>query len=168
MIKKLTLRIFCALVAVAVQATAFAGQIGVQITLNSAPANAVSCTSKSGVSISAASVRVTCTSNLYVNIVQLITSRESTSPVAGKFVTGFGQARSIIFSGLNSGQIDDAVAQEDQGWSLEGRIYAGNATPEQAKQLARWRLRNDEGTLTALRVVDDNGHPATVEMLVSF
>ena len=111
---------------------------------------------------------MTCSSNLYVNIVQLDTSRGLTSLTEGRFITGFGLARSNIFAELDPGQTDDAVAEEDQGWSFEGRIYAGNATPEQAKQLAKWRLRNGEGTLTALSMVDDTGRPARVEMLVSF
>ena len=168
MVKKLIPGILCMLTAVAGHAGTSAGQIGVQITLTGAPATAVSCTSKSGAAIGSASVQVTCTSNIYVNIAQVSLSRESIPSVAGQFITGFGLARSITFPERIAGQIDDAVAQDDQVWSFEGRIYAGNEAPERAKQLARWRLWNREGTLTALGVAGDNGQSGAVEMLVSF
>jgi hypothetical protein len=126
------------------------------------------CVSASGTSAANKSVQVTCTSNVYVNIVQVSPTRESMPSLTGEFITGFGLARSTTFYERAAGQIDDAVALEDQGWNFEGRLYSGNATPERAEELAKWRLRNNEGTLTAIRVVDDNGQAAAVEMLVSF
>ena len=145
-----------------------AGQIGVQISLTGAQAAAVSCTSKSGAANDSTPVQVTCTSNVFVNIAQVSLSRESLPSVAGQFITGFGLARSIKFSECIVGQINDAAAQVGRGWNFEGWIYACNNTPERARQLARWELRNAEGTLTALRVVGDNDHPGAFEMLVSF
>ena len=143
------------------------GQFNVQVTLNSINSN--SCTSTSGSSVGNSSVQVTCTSNVYVNIVKLTASKDSTSAVTGWFVTGFGLARTIAaLSESSKGLFDDAVALEDQGWSFEGQIYSSNSTSELARQLARQRLRNSEGTLTALNVVGDNSQAGMVEMLVSF
>lgn len=142
------------------------GQFVVRVTLNNQNNNI--CTSAYGANAGNTPVQVTCTSNVFVNIVQLTTARMLTPSTDGRFITGFGLARSILSSALNAGQIDDAVAQQDQGWNFEGSIYAGNATPEQAKQLAKRRLRNSEGMLTALNVMGDKGQPATVELLVSF
>jgi hypothetical protein len=186
MVKKLITGILCMVTAFAGQTATSGGQIGVQITLNGAPAAsassatpanpaavaspaaAVSCTSKSGAAIGSTSVQVTCTSNVYVNIAQVNVTRESISSVAGQFITGFGLARSSTFPERVAGQIDDAVPEDEQGWYFEGRNYAGNETPERAKQLAKWRLWNREGTLTALGVAGDAGQSGAVEMLVSF
>ena len=160
-------------------AMAWAGSVGgqftVRVTLDSSSSN--SCVSASGTSAGNKSVQVTCTSNVYVNIVQVSLPKESISSIpsipsipsiAGEFITGFGLVRSATFPERSAGQIDDAVALNEQGWNFEGRLYSGNATPERAEQLARWRLRNSEGTLTALRVIGDNGQATAVEMLVSF
>ena len=167
MVKKLIAGIFCTVAAFAGQTATSAGQIGVQIALTGAPpAAAVSCTSNSGAVTG--SVQVTCTSNIYVNIVQVSQSRESIRLAVGEFITGFGLARSGTSFERIAGQIYDEVAQDDQGWSFEGRAYAGNETPEQAKRLAKQRLRNSEGTLISLGVAADSGQSGTVEMLVSF
>ena len=151
-------------------AMAWAGSVGgqftVRVTLDSSSSN--SCISASGTSAGNKSVQVTCTSNVYVNVVQVSLPRESISSIAGEFITGFGLARSTTFPERSAGQIDDAVALDEQGWNFEGWLYSGNATPERAERLARWRLRNSEGTLTALRVIGDNSQATSVEMLVSF
>lgn len=178
MVKKLFSGILCMLASVAGQAGTSAGQIGVQITLSGAPpaptaaapasTAAASCTSRSGAATGSTSVQVICNSDVYVNIAQVSLSREAVPSVAGQFITGFGLARSSGFFELVSGQFDDAVAQADQGWNFEGWIYAGNETPGQSRQLVKQRLRQTEGTLTALGVTRENGHPGAVEMLVSF
>ena len=169
MVKKLIAGIFCTVAAFAGQTATSDGQIGVQIALTGAPpAATVSCTSNSGAATGSASVQVTCTSNIYVNIVQFSQSRESIRSAVGEFIIGFGLARSGTSLERVAGQIYDEVAQDDQGWSFEGRAYAGTETPEQAKRLAKQRLRNSEGTLIALSVTGDNGQSGTVEMLVSF
>lgn len=171
MVKDLVPGILCMLAAVASQAATSAGQIGVHIALTGAgpgPAAAVSCTSRTGAAIGSVPVQVTCTSNVYVNITQVSQTRESTPSVTGQFITGFGLVRSSGFSERVAGQVDEPVAQDDQVWSFEGRIYAGNAPPGQAERLAKWRLWNSEGTLTALGVAADDGQPGAVEMLVSF
>jgi hypothetical protein len=170
------------------QAGTATGQFNVQVNLNGASSNI--CTSTSGAAIGGTAVEVQCNSNVYVAIAQV--KAVSTTPASqkGRFATSFRPIRDTPLPdncrteatgatglaarascGLNSyrAQADDSVAETDQGWTVEGRVYAveSNDTPL-GQTLARLRLRNSEGTLTALRLAPGNSRLETVEMLVSF
>ncbi len=162
-------------------ATSFAGSAGgqfdVQITLND---NSKSiCTSATGSGAGGASVQVSCTANVFVNIAQ------------GRFMPGFRPGRDSLLPdycrneqmGLASQaaritcRLDDTQRplaygddETDEGWKVESRLYAvdGDATATQAQTQARLRLQDNRGTLTALRVAHADGRLGPVEMLVSF
>ena len=149
------------------------GQFAIQITLNN------SCTSATDSGAGGASVQVSCTANVFVNIAQ------------GRFMPGFRPGRDSLLPdycrneqmGLASQaaritcRLDDAQRplaygddETDEGWKVESRLYAvdGDATATQAQTQARLRLQGNRGTLTALRVAHADGRLGPVEMLVSF
>jgi hypothetical protein len=175
------------LAAAATSAGTAVGQFNVKVTLNpsSSTSNGNICTSASGSGVSSSSVQVQCTTNVFVNIARVKATE------TGQFITSFRPARDslfpdfcrneqIAFAGQPEpiacriddlpGQIADADVEEGGGWSIEGRLYAvnANATSGQAQTLARLKLGNNQGTLTALRVDHADGRSGAVEMLVSF
>lgn len=191
---------FLALAAATCLAGTTGGQIGVQITLNgggtgnaASGANSSSgfCTSSSGATAGSTSVQVECSANVYVNIVPVKVTAAVKLPAIGEFITTYRLTRDSALSddcrreltgisgqairrmcGLDTsrGQSDDSVAEADEGWNLEGRLYATDmhTGSAQAQTLARLKLKNSQGTLTALRVDRTNNRFETVEMLVSF
>lgn len=155
------------------------GQFAVRITLNSNSTN--SCTSASASGAGSASVQVQCTANVFVAI----------APV-GRFMPGFRPARDSLLPdycrseqmGL-AGQVariacrlDDAQGplasagdEADDGWKVEGQLYAVNDGAAPTQTLARLHLpdqQNQQDTLTALRVAYTDGRFGPVEMLISF
>ncbi|MGH6641016.1 MAG: hypothetical protein ACREBY_20720 [Polaromonas sp.] len=172
---KLVLGVSLLLAAVTSFAGSAGGQFNVQITLNDNSNNI--CTSATGSSAGGASVQVSCTANVFVNIAQ------------GRFMPGFRPSRDSLMPdycrneqmGLASQaaritcRLDDAQRplaygddETDEGWKVESRLYAGDTTATQAQTQARLRLQGNRGTLTALRVAHADGRLGPVEMLVSF
>ena len=151
----------------------------VQVTLSSAS----SCTSASSTGAASSSVQVQCNSNIFVRIDPLNGFGD------GRFVTGFSPVRDTLLpdncrnergglAGQPAGQAcgtgsDDASAvqgdlDDNGGWGMEGRLYSINADAASRPVRARLRLRNSEGTVTALRVDRTASQHDTVELLVSF
>lgn len=151
------------------------GQFSVQITLNGASTR---CTSSTA---SGSSVQVTCPATVFVNIAQV-------SAVSSmRFLPGFQPARDSLLpdycrSEMARGdqvsrlacRLDDqrartaAAETDNDGWTIERRLYAVNTDGEVQETLARLRLQDDRGTLTGIRLASANGRSGPVEMLVSF
>ena len=160
-------------------ATGFAGGAGgqfeVQITLNGNSNNL--CTSATGSGAGGASVQVSCTANVFVNIAQ------------GRFLPGFRPSRDTLLPDYCRNelmgradqaaritcrlddaqrQLADAGDEADDGWKVERQLYAVDTDAAATQTQARLRPQDHRGTLTALRVAHADGHLGPVEMLVSF
>lgn len=163
-------------------ATSFAGgasgQFSVQVTLNNN-----SCTSASGSAAGSSSVEVQCSTNVFVAIAPV------TPPEVGRFMPSFLPARDSLLPdycrneqmglagqmariacGLDDdqGPLAHAETEADEGWKIESQLYAVDTHGTQAQTLARLRLEDKRGTLTALRVAHADGRFGPVEMLISF
>lgn len=68
----------------------------------------------------------------------------------------------------DQGPLAYADDEADEGWKVESRLYAVDTEAMPAQALARLRLEDERGTLTALRVAYAEGHFGPVEMLISF
>lgn len=184
MIRKAAFGALLMLAAAACFAGAAAGQFSVQITLNvpgNTTGNGNACTSATGSGGSGASVQVTCNSNVFVNISQVRSLGDA------RFMPGYRPTRDSLLPDYcrnelsrndpgarytcrlqDQRQVATADEESDDGWEIESRRYALDPEAAEIEKQARIRLRDDRGTVTALRLAYAGKHAGSVEMLVSF
>lgn len=135
------------------------------------------CVSSSSSGSASASVRVLCSTGVFVDIsrsatrvTQLIsgfnTSPDSPVPDNCRNESPRGDAGACRLGDqrLFSGAGDDS----HDGWQIENQRYAVNVDANVMEASTRSRVREDRGILTALRVPTANDPSGSLEMLVSF
>jgi len=130
-------------------------------------------------------VQVRCTTDVFVNIEQAT----SATPLRNaRFLPGYSPSRDSLLPDYCRNEVsrgDEAARlachlddqrqlataggdETDEGWRIESWRYAMGTAAGATETQARLRLRDDRGTVTALRLARAGNHSGSIEMLVSF